>query len=118
MELQKTKHEIKLVQWRELVLSCRASGIPIKDWCKERNICLQTYYRWQKQVWDGGIQQLNAENAPSENAVFVEYIPPTAAALLATPAIILHLNCGSLEIHNGAVQAVIENTLAALKKLC
>lgn len=33
-------------------------------------------------------------------------------------AVVLHLNGVTLEIHNGASDAVIENTLRALKKLC
>lgn len=41
MELQKTKHELKLAQWRKLMPECSANGMRIKDWCEEWEICTQ-----------------------------------------------------------------------------
>lgn len=45
-------------------------------------------------------------------------IPTNEGPLNTSSAVILHLNGATLEIHNGATDTVIENTLRALKKLC
>ena len=44
-ELQTLNEQKKLALWAERVNACRSSGRTVKDWCKERGICEQTYYR-------------------------------------------------------------------------
>jgi len=56
MKLQKSKHQIKLEQWRVLIHECRNSGLTVKLWCEQNQINMQTYYRWQKKVWESGVQ--------------------------------------------------------------
>ena len=31
-------------QWKSLISECRSSGMTVSRWCKENNICEQTYY--------------------------------------------------------------------------
>lgn len=42
---------------RERVKACRSSGRTVKDWCKESGIHEQTYYRWQKRLFEIAKQQ-------------------------------------------------------------
>lgn len=51
MELNEAKHQAKLEEWRAKVYDCRNSGIPVRQWCLERDISFSTYYRWQRAVW-------------------------------------------------------------------
>lgn len=37
--------------------ACRSSGRTVKDWCKESGISEQTYYRWQKRLFEMARQQ-------------------------------------------------------------
>lgn len=113
MELQKTKHQLKLDQWRGLVYECRSSGQTIKAWCSQRGICVATYYRWQKQVWDAGTGEQRMVPVSRSAATFAEYRPPASPS---EGAVIIHLGWGNVEIRNGAEQTVIENTLQALKR--
>ena len=56
-ELQTLNEQKKLALWAERVNACRSSGRTVKDWCKERGVCEQTYYRWQKRLFEMARQQ-------------------------------------------------------------
>lgn len=118
MDLQKTKHEIKLAEWRGLVQECRSSGMTVRAWCAMRGITPQTYYRWQRQVWDAGVQQAGLGSGSACPITFAEYRPQVTAPSTPCPAVVLHLNCGRVEIHNGAARETIEATLSVLQHLC
>lgn len=119
MELQKTKHEIKLAQWRETVLECRNSGKRVKEWCQDRGISVQTYYRWQRQVWNAGVEQAQLSCRPVDSVTFAEYRSPTLTKEPGSAtAVVLYFHWGRVEIKNGAEQDVIENTLQTARKLC
>lgn len=50
-ELQKMNGQNKLALWAERVSACRSSDLSVRDWCKENDICEQTYYRWQRKLY-------------------------------------------------------------------
>lgn len=115
MELQETKHQIKLEQWGKLVYKCRNSGLTVKRWCLENHISIQTYYRWQKLVWEAGIEKTALKPIPAKEIIFAEYHPQITSAN--TPTLTVHFGEISLEIQNGAAPETIEATLRALKSL-
>ena len=47
-ELQTMNGQNKLALWAERVSACRSSALSVRAWCKENDICEQTYYRWQR----------------------------------------------------------------------
>lgn len=124
MELQKVKHELKVEEWRKLISECRNSGQTIGTWCKERRISPQTYYRWQRTVWDAGTQNLLERSKrqsvmmQDETAVFAECRIPTPVQSASAASIILRLNTVTLEIQNGASPETVEMVLRAVKALC
>ena len=48
MDVRTIKRAAKMSMWRERILACRSSGIPVKTWCKENDISYKTYYRWER----------------------------------------------------------------------
>ena len=34
------------------VMACRSSGLTCKEWCRQNNIPVTTYYGWQKRVFN------------------------------------------------------------------
>lgn len=50
-ELQTMNGQNKLALWAERVSACRSSDLSVRDWCKENDICEQTYYRWQRKLY-------------------------------------------------------------------
>jgi hypothetical protein len=43
MDVRTMKHAAKLAEWSEKVQACRSSGLPVKEWCEQNNICSKTY---------------------------------------------------------------------------
>ena len=115
MELQKTKHQMKLEQWKRIVYECRNSGLAVKTWCEENRINVSTYYRWQKKVWDSGIESSELALKRPNEIQFAEYHTTSIAG---GTAVILHFGEITVEIQNGAERETIESTIHALKKLC
>ena len=48
----------------ERIKACRESGLPVRKWCKQNNICEQTYYCWLKKLRKMAIET-GAVQAPS-----------------------------------------------------
>ena len=50
MDIQSINDDIKTKQWLERIKECRQSGLPVRKWCKQNNICEQTYYCWLRKL--------------------------------------------------------------------
>lgn len=48
MDVRTMKHAAKLAEWSEKVQACRSSGLTVKDWCEQNNVCSKTYYTWER----------------------------------------------------------------------
>ena len=64
MDIQSINDDIKTKQWVERIKECRESGLPVRKWCKQNNICEQTYYCWLKKLRKMAIET-GAVQAPS-----------------------------------------------------
>ena len=64
MDIQSINDDIKTKQWLERIKECRESGLPVRKWCKQNNICEQTYYCWLKKLRKMAIET-GAVKAPS-----------------------------------------------------
>lgn len=127
MGVQKIKHAASLAEWRERILACRSSGLPVLEWCKRENINVKTYYRWERlymaeaensltQVRDGASVQL----IQVEPALLPSVAERTSGRCSA------QVSCGEQAVHSIRIQygqASIElstttgvNTIAALVK--
>ena len=51
-ELQALNGKNKLAEWAVRISECRNSGQSVKTWCRENGIREQTYYRWQKRLFE------------------------------------------------------------------
>lgn len=117
MELQKTKHQLRLEEWKTRVQACRNSGKTIKNWCKEQQINEQTYYRWQKLVWEAGTRSVSLTPCVPQAMTFAEY-QPTVLKAESSGSVVVHLAGGKVEIQSGAEEETILATLRALNSLC
>ena len=41
-----------LQKWSAIVKECRSSGLSAKEWCKGKGFSANTYYKWQKRVFN------------------------------------------------------------------
>lgn len=44
------KHQARQQKWVAAIQDCRSSGLPVRQWCKQRGITPSTYYRWEREV--------------------------------------------------------------------
>ena len=54
----------KLSEWAERVTACRSSGQSVKTWCRENGVSEQTYYKWQRRLYE--LAQKQQENRFAE----------------------------------------------------
>ncbi len=103
--LQTVNQQRKLSEWAERVSACRRSGLSVKTWCRENGVSEQTYYKWQRRLYE--LTQNQQENR------FAEVTPPA----LKRSGIAVTVQCGGVElaIHNGADAATVEAVLRAVK---
>lgn len=114
MGIGKQQQENNLHEWTEQGKACRESGMTVGAWCEKNGIHQSTYYRRQRMV-----AAMAGDGVPSplesNMLAFAEYELPTISS---SGVIKLHFIFGTLEIHNGAEEAVIASTLRAIKSLC
>ena len=116
MNMKKISHEINIKKWTQIVEECRNSGQTAVKWCAEKDINIKTYYYWQRRVCNAVCNELAITNNVEQSPAFAEVILPVKKS--SEVAITLNINNISLQIHNGADESVISQTLRILKSLC
>ncbi len=117
MNMKKISHEMNLQKWTQVVEECRNSGKTAVKWCAENDINIKTYYYWQRKVVKAVCNELAIANNNVETPhTFAQVILPSTRS--SEVAITLNLNNISLQIHNGADESVISQTLKVLRNLC
>ena len=120
--------------WYDLILKCRTSGKSDHQWLNENNIKAPTFYYHVKQLRKKACELPESAKRTSGTEV-QEVIPvffkeeelsvPTAPIETAVPevsenavAVRLKIHGICVEISSSASQAIIQNTLSALRNLC
>ena len=105
-ELQTMNQQNKLALWAGRISECRSSGQNVKVWCKENDICEQTYYRWQKRLF---------EMAKAQQEVQFAEVTPTQPVRCGNVAVTVRIAGAEADIHSGADTATVETVLRILK---
>ena len=105
-ELQTMNQQNKLALWAGRISECRSSGQNVKVWCKENGICEQTYYRWQKRLF---------EMAKAQQEVQFAEVTPTQPVRCGNVAVTVRIAGAEADIQSGADAATVETVLRILK---
>ena len=105
-DLQALNGQNKLTLWAERISECRNSGQNVKAWCGENGICEQTYYKWQRKLF-----QLAQER---QETSFVE-VTPVQSVRSGDVAVTIRIGGAEADIHNGADNGTVETVLRILK---
>lgn len=97
----------KKAEWAARITACRNSGQSVVSWCKENGVCSQTYYKWQKRLFEAAKTQQEAQ--------FVDVTPVHNLDHSGAVAVTVRLASGVADIHAGADAATIETVLRILK---
>ena len=53
MQVSQMNRAISQEQWKQRIVECRNSGVPVKEWCREQGISYSTYYRHEQALLKG-----------------------------------------------------------------
>ena len=105
-DLQTFNGQNKLALWAGRISVCRSSGQNVKAWCRENGICEQTYYRWQRRIF---------EMAQTQQEVRFADVTPVQTARCGNVAVTVRIAGAEADIHSGADAATVETVLRVLK---
>ena len=105
-DLQAFNGQNKLALWARRISECRNSGMAVKAWCRENGVCEQTYYKWQKRLFE--MAQLQQE------VQFAE-VTPVHPSHCGNVAVTVRISGAEADIHSGADAATVETVLRILK---
>ena len=96
-----------MAEWRIRIGECRNSGQTIKEWCRENHICLKTYYKWQRNIWDAETGNRTIEPVKTGAIQFAE-IPQIRVETESQQAeIVIRKGSWQIELQNNANPAII-----------
>lgn len=104
--LQTVNHQNKLSQWVNRITECRNSGQSVKVWCKENGVCEQTYYKWQKRLF---------EMAQARQEVQFAEVTPEQPVSCSNVSVTVRIGGAEADIHTGADATTVEVVLRILK---
>ena len=95
----------KLALWAGRISECRSSGQNVKTWCQENGICEQTYYKWQRKLFEIAKAQQEVQ--------FAEVTP--SATRRGNVAVTVRIAGAEADFCIGADAASVETVLRILK---
>lgn len=104
--LQAMNQEKTVAIWAERISACRNSELSVAQWCKENEICIQTYYRWQKKLFN---------MAQAQQEVQFAEVTPVQTVRSRNIAVTVRIAGAEADIHVGADAAAMETVLRILK---
>ena len=107
-DLQTINGQNKLALWAGRISECRSSGQNVKTWCQENGICEQTYYKWQKRLY---------EMSKAQQEVRFAEVTPVQSVSSSNVAVTVRISGMEADICNGADAATVE-TVLRIMKLC
>ena len=107
-DLQVHNGQDKLAEWAGKISACRSSGMAVKTWCKENGVCEQTYYKWQRRLF---------EMVQTQQEIQFAEVTPVQSVRCGDVAVTVRIAGADADIHNGADPATVEAVLRILK-LC
>lgn len=104
--LQTINGQNKLALWAGRISECRSSGQKVKTWCQGNGICEQTYYKWQKRLY---------EMSTAQHEVCFAEVTPVRPTLSSNVAVTVRISGMEADICNGADAATVETVLRIMK---
>ena len=92
------KHQARLQEWAGAIQDCRSSGLPVRQWCRQRGTTPTTYYRWERELLS--IAGSTATLPETPTVAFAELpVPKQVSCNVAERSATLHLDNVSIDIY-------------------
>lgn len=113
-----TKAEFRFRQWSKIIQDCQSSSLSVTEWCKQNGIGAKSYYYWLRKI-----RSKSCETMELPVPVIKQPIVPLQLSHLESfkspgPLVTIRLGSASIDITEGASQAMIETVLKSLQNLC
>ena len=105
-DLQTLNGQNKLALWAGRISECRKSGQNVKAWCRDNGVCEQTYYKWQRRIF---------EMAQEQQEIQFAEVTPVQHVRCSNVAVTVRICGAEADIHSGADAATVETVLRILK---
>ena len=129
MNAQEIKRKMLLREWASQIKAREESGMTVKQWCAENGPSLKTYYYRLKRVREELLESLSSDSSHQLSVVADKcvsqpeqqvYSPPFAALPIPQSkgaAITVWVSGYAIDIHNGADESLVEQTLRVVSRL-
>jgi len=129
--IREMKHQIKLNQWKTVIMECQQSGDIVEKWCEDHGIGVKSYYYWLKKVREATLNtvpdtSMSNDTDPVSSVtadVIAEHVAPVAIKQLIVEEpnynlgnIVIHLPYGKVEINGFMPEESIRQAISALKE--
>ena len=120
MTAREARHNATLAKWREIVISCRSSGLSVHDWCEQEGVGLRSYYRHEREFLDlisAEQRSLPASDSIKNSPVFAELSAPkneSATRPTSQAAATVHIGTVAIDIYDGAAEETLRTLLRVL----
>ena len=104
--LQITNMDQTAAEWAAKITECRSSGLSVRQWCNDHKISSQTYYRWQRRLFDMVKAQQEVQFAD---------VTPEPRSSVGSVAVTVRIAGAEADIHNDADASTVETVLRVLK---
>ena len=96
--MDKTTHEVRLHQWKEIIQAQLASGQNKREWCRENGISEKQFFYWQR--------RLRKEMYEAQTGALVSVTQDSAKSLVEVPLFSASANIAANGFHPDAVIAI------------
>jgi len=117
-KVAQTKEILRKQQWISIINACQNSGISVANWCKQNNICMQTYYRNLKKYREEICESLPSVVEQEETNITFKKLEVSSPIPSYRPGVVIHWNGMDIDVNEGTSSQTVEAVLIALKSLC
>ena len=122
------KHAASLEEWKQRIMECRASGLPVRTWCEQHAYNTSTYYCWERELF-GRIKKPPGETdlavrsellpaAKKQELVEIPVVEETAPAISESgfcPVAVVRVGGIELSLSNGVSSKLMKHLKELLR---
>ncbi|MGC7873922.1 IS66 family insertion sequence element accessory protein TnpA [Desulfosporosinus sp. SYSU MS00001] len=114
--MDKITHEMRLMQWTDIVRECRSSGMAVKAWCLENNINEKKFYYWQRRIRGEVFGTLKKTESQSQSNFVQLPVPADSSRNNPSfrPDMTIHIGNNVLELSNTVSEELLSKVLKVM----
>lgn len=119
MDTRLTKHQLRIKEWRDIILKRNESGLTVREFCKVHQLNEKRYFYWQRQIRmeEQSKMSLPDVTEAEANAVIFAPLQATASPESSSGGLTIHYGSVSLMVTESTPPSVLKKTLRALQEL-